>query len=190
MIAELSNRIVDRLVTRGNIPCEEKEIYQYGAELLLSDFVNFSLILLLGAAFGRIGTSILFLISFVPIRRFTGGYHASSHLRCRTAMIATFLLLLLTSYLFPVDKPIQVFLINAASVLVIARFAPIENPNKPLSDESIRINRQRAIQSSLLVGIVSLTMYALHYAAGIVLSLTLSIIALLMIIEVQKRERR
>lgn len=188
MIAQMSKQIANLFVARKVVPADEVEIYAYGAELILSDVVNFCMILTLGAIFQRFTAGVIFLVCFVPTRRFCGGYHASTHGRCRGAMIFTFIILLVVTALFPPQRFSLIMLMNLASCCVIFILAPIENQNKPLSEGGRRRNRARARFTAVLLSLLSTILCIYGSTAGVVICVTLFIIATLMIIEHQKRK--
>ena len=68
------------------------EIYEYGLELISGDLINFAVVLLLSALLQNIGTGVLYLLCFVSVRLFSGGFHAKTHFRCGLAMAVFYLL--------------------------------------------------------------------------------------------------
>lgn len=70
----LSNVIVDLL---GYNNPEEREIYKYGVQILLSDLSNFLIIIVPSLIFNKLSEGIVFLITFISIRRYCGGFHCS-----------------------------------------------------------------------------------------------------------------
>lgn len=187
MNAYLSNRVADLLVAKDIIPAEKYDIYVYGSELIISDVINFCIILAVSGLLHRFETGVIFLFCFVPTRQFSGGYHASTHGRCRCAFLFAFLFLLLGSELIFLKNIILICLLNITSLLTFWKLAPIENPNKPLTPTCRGKNRQRALVSAVLLSIVSIVLCVLGRKEGVVVNLTLFIIASLMIIENEKR---
>ena len=85
----LSNVIVDLL---GYNNPEERQIYKYGVQILLSDLSNFLIIIVPSLIFNKLSEGIVFLITFISIRRYCGGFHCSSCLRCNITFLMIFTL--------------------------------------------------------------------------------------------------
>lgn len=74
------------------IPTDKKAVYTYGLELLISDIVGISCIILISFLYGQRVMWIPYLIGFVPLRVLGGGYHAKTHLSCILFFSSLFLL--------------------------------------------------------------------------------------------------
>ena len=108
-----------------------------------------------------IGQSIFYLIAFIPLRRYAGGYHANSEKKCR--VISFFMVL--TSFIVMRclnDNGVCILIIGAVVFGVfILGLAPIENENKKLDAEE-RKQYKNATRKILVTEIVCLLI--LHYA--------------------------
>lgn len=69
-------KITAFLIEQKIIVAKDREIYEYGFELLLADLLNFSIILLIGSAIHQLWSTVLYLLIFVGLRSVCGGYHA------------------------------------------------------------------------------------------------------------------
>ena len=78
----LSTKITAFLIEQNIVSTKNKEVYEYGFDLLIADFINFSIILLIGTLCCKLWKTILYLIIFVGLRSVCGGYHAKTHLKC------------------------------------------------------------------------------------------------------------
>lgn len=83
--------MTDYCLRKNIIDVDKKEIYRYGFKLIISDIINFSLIIVLGFILGRTIDSIVFLICLCGLRQFTGGFHAKTFWFCRFLMIITYI---------------------------------------------------------------------------------------------------
>ena len=84
MISFFTTRILDFLKFSEAIECDENnlDIYKYGIEITLSTILNILIILILSLIYGSFFTGIIFLLVFIPLRKFTGGYHADTYMKC------------------------------------------------------------------------------------------------------------
>jgi accessory gene regulator B len=55
-------------------------MYQYGLEILISGLIGIINILIISILIHRLTQGIVFLIVFIVLREYTGGYHAESYI--------------------------------------------------------------------------------------------------------------
>jgi len=127
-------------------------------------------------------------VVFVVTRSFCGGYHAGSYLKCNVLFTVIYLTTLLFSKLMnPFMSLVYLFIFLAIYIGCIIEYAPIDSENKKLTKD----NKQRFKRISIFISlawtgvIVILYLTAREYATTI--TLTLVMIALLMLVEVNKR---
>ena len=77
MFTRISEYITQQLENE-NIISENREIYRYGIQIGLVITLNLITSLLIGAIFGELIFSILLLAVYIPLRTYSGGYHAST----------------------------------------------------------------------------------------------------------------
>jgi accessory gene regulator B len=186
----LAAHVTDFFVKKKIIEPDMKEIYCYGFELIISDVINFSLILLAGLCYGILTSSVLFLLCFVTVRIFCGGYHAKTSMVCRIVTMAAYLLAMGGAYIFRTTALNSLWIGAVCALVIIVLLAPVENENKPLSKEKKRRNRRRGICSALLwcAGAAVLYINGRPEAADIVC--TLIIVSILLVIGRYRTWRR
>lgn len=189
-IKQLSSNIADFYVKRSIIKENEKEVYQYGIELILNDVITFGIILLSSALIWKFRYAIEFLVVFCFTRVYCGGYHASKAYICRATMLTIFLCIyLLTNEIMQLNPLLLCWLfpINLAIMIVLV---PVRHPNKKLTDEQIRKNRKAGILLYLFFAIVSiiLTIFV-SKIDGIIIWLSLCSVTALAIIGTLTNER-
>lgn len=128
----LASNICKILVKWDIIPKDLEEVYIYGFELLIS-FVSSTLIIIaVGSVFHKTISSIIFLLIFILVRRFTGGYHANSYLKCKIYTVGTFITILVLAG--NVNMNVLTYSsLGIIGLLAITIWGPVENPNKPLT---------------------------------------------------------
>ena len=94
MVRKISKKVTNRLLSRNAIKDEDYEIYQYGLEQLLTSILDLLTLLVIGLIMGMIWQGIIFVLSFMLLRKYAGGYHASTPLKCYllTTLIITVVL--------------------------------------------------------------------------------------------------
>ncbi len=189
MITFLGKSISLFLCRKNIIDEEEADIYQYGFESILSTILGFIITLLIGVILKMVIMSIIYYGIFVAVRQMTGGYHADSYLKCNiTFSLVTLFVLGMTklicisqTYSLPIHS--LIFIISA---ICIWRFAPVENPNKPLTPKQKGRNHKAAMIVLLALYILSSVLYAFKIEFAVLIALTLFSISMLIIIAITK----
>ena len=130
---KIASYLCSKMLAHNLIKKEFFEAYVYGLELLFSFIISTFIILMVGALFNQIISSFVFLVAFIFIRRFTGGYHATTFLKCQICFVSTFISVLLLSKFLPANIYIVIILPILVGLPLILRYAPIENKYKPLT---------------------------------------------------------
>ena len=156
MINRFSNLLCDFLIELDMISYEDKHIFVYAFFLIISSVFFFSLTIFFGLIFNCIINCIVFYISFRAIRHFAGGYHADTEMRCE---ILTTLSFLAATYFISLSEKtvVQIIALVGAflSTIVIAAFAPLDTPAKPLDeDEKRKYRRISLIILSIIVSVI------------------------------------
>ena len=157
MLNRLSKKLAMRLVNNKIISYEDIDIYIYGFELLLSFLFSTLLILCIGTIFDCLVETIVFLIIFILLRSFSGGYHALTYSFCTFVTLSLYGTTMLLSYYTQINY-ISFFIIASVGIISLSIFAPVINPNKEISSK-------KAIQHK----ITSILLFAFFCTAGIVL---------------------
>lgn len=143
MIGKLASKVVKKLIDNSAIDDTERELYVYGFFILISQILYFTLTMIFGVLLDIVLESVIFYVAFQFIRRYAGGIHASSELKCEIATtISIFLCLLCTKLCetYNIQMPILVLTIIAAiSIFVLC---PLDTPEKPLTKEEYKYFRK------------------------------------------------
>ena len=136
------NSIIRFLINNKAIDHNEDEVafYKYGIEISLSSIIGISLILLLGFILNNIPASLIYLSMFILIRTITGGFHASTYIKCNLLTSTGFILVLYLSLLMN-GYINRLFILGAyiLSIAIIVYKAPVENNNKPISSSKRKV---------------------------------------------------
>lgn len=151
----LKNQIIDM---------KDRDTYIYGFEVVLSSFIVTGTLLMLGVMLREVLLTLVFMVVFVSLRTFVGGYHSDRFRICLVISIALYLGgLALNNLVAESTKPVIGMVLVMAAGIVIFLFSPKEHKNKPLSFEEKQKNKK--ISRSLTVLIMILTA-AGFYAGG------------------------
>lgn len=143
MISKLSAFFTEKLLLNGTIEEEDKELYIYGLFMLFSHLMFFVVACIFGLILSCIFESIIFYIAFQFIRRYAGGYHASTETRCEifsTLSILACVAVIRLSKIYDIQTVLLI--ISALSAVCIFVFCPLDTPEKPLMDKEFRYFRK------------------------------------------------
>ena len=193
MIKSTSNKLLQYLIKADVIDKSEDALayYKYGLEITISSLLNIILIVSIGIISGQLIESMIFLICFVPLRQFTGGYHANSYFKCNVLFSVLFIILL-TIYNLTVTR-ISFYgciLMLVFSITIFLSECPVEHPNKPLTDLQKKKNKYLSIILGLLYGAIGVMSKVLSYNIGVLFLYTLVLISLLVIVATFQKIRK
>lgn len=184
MVRLLSSRLADFLIENKIVEAEDKEIYIYGYEILISSAIGVALVLILGFLFNLVIETVIFLAEFILIRQSCGGYHANSYLKCILSFMSVFVLVILALNIFLVHYSYLIWIVLSAMCMsVMMELSPIENINKPLTQKTKSRNRKISIVLSAVVIIAAAILLGLDARKSLLIMLTLTAICLLMMYE-------
>lgn len=144
MKIRISEKITNLLIGQGIINVNNQEVYKYGFHESFLILINILTTLVLGALFDLIGQSLLFLLGFIPLRTYAGGFHAKTELRCYFTSIIQMITVLLVIKWVPWN-PLIYIIIMTVSVLIILALAPVNNSNNLLNNAELSIYRKITI---------------------------------------------
>ena len=81
MIAQIAETVSAFFYSMDVIEEEEKGKSRYGIEIIISTIIGFSVIIISGILLSKTNLAIAYLICIVPIRMYTGGYHAKTYFK-------------------------------------------------------------------------------------------------------------
>ncbi len=143
MIGDISFKIVKKLIDKSLINDTDEELYAYGLFVLLSQILYFILTITTGFLFNIVLEGMIFYIAFQFIRRYAGGIHASSELKCEIATTASIFLCLLCVKLCEINNvQIPILIVTIIATVFIFVLCPLDTPEKPLTKEEFKYFRK------------------------------------------------
>lgn len=150
-------RIVDILIRKQSESCiikeAEDEIYRYGYILLFEVALNLVIALVIGIVFSKIKDVFFFLLMYIPLRSYCGGWHADKIWKC--TIISNVILILQVcvvdniSVIFSIKYMWIIFLIN---MFIVFLWSPLETKMKRITQEE-KIILKRKIKIILIIHI-------------------------------------
>lgn len=183
---KVATKICRNFAKQGIIPKEYEEVYVYGLELVLSFIFSTLAILFIGILLNAIDIAIIFLTVFIALRRFTGGYHAPTYLRCKLTTIGIYITVtILCTYL---DTQLLAYIpLLVLGLYTILRFGPIESAYKPLTPDTKKRNKYIAVCMFLMLSIGGSVIHLWNQKLSNAIYYTLGFVVVLMIIPMLKK---
>ena len=153
--------ITDRLIRKGYIDREERELFIYGFDITLYTFFSTAGLLLAGLMVHRLISAVILVFGFYALQTSGGGYHAETHTGCFLLMLAGLFLGL--SYEFLGDNVTLLWILYAAGIVILGAFPLVLHPNKEyLSSERGRLVGKSYMTLVFLILLSVILMRALH----------------------------
>lgn len=119
------------LMHNNNIKNDDAEMYEYATKVLFQSVINMGTIILIGVSFRMIKEC----LSFILLRKFTGGLHAKRYSYCFISSTILIIISMLIIRAFERNNLQYLFIgLITIAVLIICVLAPIVNENKLLSN--------------------------------------------------------
>lgn len=179
MIVRMAKKITDFLEKKG-VLIESNAIHQHGIEVLLSEGISFSVIVLISAIFHHFWFGVLYLFFFAVLREYSGGYHASSYFKCIVFMIAIYIISLMF-YSFVENNWVYLMMALLSSLYLYPR-VPVQHKNRRLSKKE-KLKYRKIARNIIIfdIGIVMSSFVLLGYAVPVI-CIVLAVTAVLMIV--------
>mgnify|MGYP002625213058 CR=1 FL=1 len=179
MTSRYTKPITDWLIKCKAINTEDAELYSYALKNIVLMFSPIVMALLFGLVMNSLTQSIVMILPFMTIRKFSGGYHTKYLWSC---LIGSSLLLLLCILTISYVSTWVLFLLTVAASLSLVKFSPIEHENRRLEkEECTRYKKWTTIGVtlyfilSIVLMICDLNVYAGSLFTGIILTGALQI---------------
>ncbi len=160
MLNESADLLVSLLEKYHCLSDEERPVYVYGFELLISTLSSMTTIFCISLLINNLCYALFFFLFFFTLRLSTGGYHAKTYLKCfiTTNIIFISTILLTELALFLEIKRVFPILVTISTAIVWI-FSPIINNNHPCSDETYIKNKTKARFLSALYSLIFIYIY-------------------------------
>lgn len=149
-------RILDWLYAQGYVNESNDKIIELGLQRMKSTFTSIAFSAIISCLMGDVIVGLLFELTYIPIRIYAGGYHASSKRRCECLSYGSLLLCMILIFYVPMKREIM-HLLLLFSGMIIFSVSPIESSNKRLNSVEKKVYRQK----SILYLVIAVLMYAL-----------------------------
>ena len=178
MIGQLSHRFVGWLSKNRTIQDTELALYEYIVRNILFSAIPIVMVLGLGIFLGCVPESLLFILPFILLRKFCGGFHLKSRATCIavSVLVLAFFLVVIREILSRELFGLTVISVLAASALICV-LSPVDSKKRALSEKEYSFFRKtsRIVVILLLVlffGTAALSYWRISVPLGMGICLT------------------
>lgn len=183
----LVGKIVDCMYSNKIIERNMINVCEYGVELVLAGMANIITILLVSILSRSVLYGIIFLLILISTRVFTGGYHATTHIKCNVSMVCIYIISLLMLNIKYYGYIMLLHIIVFIGYIVIAIYSPLENSNKKLSEyQKKKYNKLSRIMYVTLLAIALIVNYK-DQELSLYINIVLIIVVILLMVGKEKK---
>lgn len=183
MIDGITQGFARWLVKANAITEEDQKLYAYGMYSFLFTLAPLALVLLIGLVLGIPVEGIFFILPFILIRKFSGGFHLESPAVCLCSSISVLTLFLLgIRWMLDTGSFLPVLVGVGAAAFSLLVLSPIDSEERRLSEKERRLFQKIAIAFTVIIaGAFYLLMalkifsFAVPIGCGLVLSALLQL---------------
>lgn len=150
MIQGISNWLLD-ICNNNNVIDYDEEIFLYGVEVIITSLINIALLLAVGLVSGTTDQALVYFVSYAFLRKFIGGYHCNTNLKCITFNVSKYILYVLICPHIEISIIIMLLIILFTLVLIVYK-APFEHRNRPISPEDKIVYKKYAFIIAFIYG--------------------------------------
>ena len=139
MLTYMAKRMSSFFIYLNVIKEDDRVIYDYSFEILLSTVINLMAIVILALVSDTVILTIWFLLGFITLRTTAGGFHAETHIGCFFTLICVYIAFLNLVLILTIDVQVIATVVNdVISLLLVIIFSPVEDCNKPFTNEEYK----------------------------------------------------
>jgi len=184
MMEHCIGSIVTWLIRHDAVEDTDRELYEYAVYSLIITLSPLLIIMIIGSFMGMLKESVLLILPFMIIRKFSGGFHAKYGRTCFIgSCVVLFLCVVLVSHI-TCNVILNVIVLGAVTGLCI--WSPIDSDNRRLSDEEKRRYKKVTCATAVTFAVLYILLnmaksdtYAVCIAVGLMLPAGLQVPAIL-----------
>ena len=158
MYTKLASFFAQKLIQVGSVKEEQRDVYEYGLEILLADIGYLIIFLLFATVTGTMLQSLFFLVGFILLRRFAGGYHANTYTKCHIMFLINQMIFTAIIKLVPEHFYFALIIsLVSISLVVIWMLAPVDNNTRRFIKNEYNIFRRKSRIYSVVILIMTVT---------------------------------
>ncbi len=177
----LIDKIGNRFVRDGIIAEEDKELYTFGMQQGVIILLNIISTIIIGLIFNMVWQSVVFLLAYMPLRSYAGGYHARTQFRCYwiSLFIAAVALLGMREIHWTSLSALISVIISACIIFMLA---PVEDANKPLDASEKIIYKKKTRRIFLFEVFITLVFWFINKEISVCCLMVFIILSIMLLL--------
>ena len=183
MFRYIAEDIAFLLIKNKIVDIEKRDECVYGAEVLLLNLSNILTALIISILSKTMLHFATFMLIFVPLRIFIGGFHAKTSESCYLITSITYALTVICVKLMPeLYSNISAIITLAILIIPIILFAPVEHKNNPLTSDECKRNRIISIILTAFDSLIFIALFILSISTATSVMIFMAVDSVLMLI--------
>jgi len=159
-IDNISKTVSQKMLDASIISIEDKDVYYYGLQLIVSTIIKGMGLMIMALLFDKAIEALIFIAAFGILRINAGGFHLDTYFKCFIVTSASMMLCIWLGSVIPLSLvPYIIISTLAITALIIIRYAPVDNPNRPLNANEHKKFRIRSIYTIMIMAIIIIALY-------------------------------
>lgn len=147
----ISQYISQTLGEEGVIQKNEIDICKYGIDYFVISVLEILSVLVFSAFIGNFACTLTYFLAFIPLRIYSGGYHANSKVGCYLILLSVYALFSVVIKHVPEAYFIMVALFSViTTAIIVLSFSPIIHENKSFNEAETKFYRNTSIRIMLI----------------------------------------
>lgn len=143
MYKRLAEDITFILIKNKMLEIQSYEIYRYAIEIILLNGSLLLTCLIISILCGRMLHMLAFVLFFIPLRMFAGGYHCKKSEECFLCSVGMYGgSIVIAQHIGNVYMNIVTQILAVFSIIIILAFSPLIHSKHPLEDYQIKRNKK------------------------------------------------
>ena len=177
----ISDKLVSIFIKNNIIDEKDKEIYIYGLNQGIIMIFNIITVIIIGIILNMLFLSLLFIITYIPIRVYAGGFHCRTQTKCYIFSVIMQICVLLLCKVHFLNEPIFILTISITGSIIGFLLSPVEDINKKLDDLEVKVYKKKARTNIIIIQF--LTLLTLKYSEySLIMALAIGCSGLMLIL--------
>ena len=152
------NKVMSFISKNSDLDNDKAEIIRYGLEIVIAKAIFSIMVIIIGLIMHCFFESLIFAVSLSLLRKYGGGYHATTRRKC---FILSNLTLIVSLILIKLAENYQVMILPVWSAALIS-VIPIDTPNKQFDKDEFRLYGKRSKIITVTLMIISVLFWLLN----------------------------
>ena len=186
IIIQIIGNWIDQMQKKNWLLEEDREYYQYAMEVRLEEILTIATVFFVIICMRQFVNGLTFLVSFLTLRKRTGGFHMKTFEACYMATVGTFVAVIFVAKYVHTYSKIGFICTCIASVYVVV-IGTVNNPDIDMNNSELSVSKKCArivLTVELLIVIVGMR---IKKCKEIVIMISLAIILCSILLKYQEK---